>query len=283
MIAFLGMGLLGSNFVRALLKRGEAVNVWNRTAAKAQALEPDGARVFDDVAHAVRGAARVHLTLSDDAAVDGVLERAHAGFTRDAVIVDHSTTSADGVSARVERWEKRGVTYLHAPVFMGPQNALESTGFMVVSGERSRFESLKPALEPMTGKLIYAGEEPERAAGLKLIGNLFLMALTTGLADAFALGKALSIPPAEVEALFEWFKPGASVPTRMKRLLTADYAKPSWELAMARKDAGLMLEAAEKAQVPLTFVAPLAARMDRAIEEGHAHEDWTVFAKDVTR
>ena len=52
---------------------------------------------------------------------------------------------------------------------------------------------------------------------------------------------------------------------------------------MARKDARLMLEAAAKADVPLTLIPPLAARMDEALEKGHAHEDWTVFAKDVTR
>ena len=37
------MGLLGSNFVKALLKKGEQVNVWNRTHSRAQALEAFGA------------------------------------------------------------------------------------------------------------------------------------------------------------------------------------------------------------------------------------------------
>src|SRR6185369_12437277 len=57
MIAFLGTGLLGSGFVRALRGRGEAVNVWNRTAEKAKALEAHGAKAFGDPAEAVRGAA----------------------------------------------------------------------------------------------------------------------------------------------------------------------------------------------------------------------------------
>ena len=44
MIAYLGLGLLGTNFVRAMLRRGEAVRVWNRSAEKARALEAEGAK-----------------------------------------------------------------------------------------------------------------------------------------------------------------------------------------------------------------------------------------------
>src|SRR5579871_3276725 len=123
MIAFLGTGLLGANFTRALLRRGESVQVWNRTPAKARALEADGAKAFDDPADAVRGAARVHLTLSDDAAVDDVLERARPGFAPGVILVDHTSTAPSGTRARAQRWEERKVAFQHAPVFMGPQNA----------------------------------------------------------------------------------------------------------------------------------------------------------------
>src|SRR6478752_2174015 len=135
MIAFLGTGLLGANFVKALLKKGKAVQVWNRTASKASALEADGAKAFDEVAAAVKGAERIHLTLSDDRAVDETLEKASSGFMPGAVIIDHSTTSAGGVEARTRLWKERGLTYIHAPVFMGPPNALDGTGYMLISGD----------------------------------------------------------------------------------------------------------------------------------------------------
>jgi len=105
MIAFFGMGLLGSNFVRALRRRGEDVQVWNRTPGKASALEAEGARAFADPVLAVRGATRLHLTLSDDAAVDAVLEQVRPGLSPATVIVDHSTTSTQGtlvVDARLD-------------------------------------------------------------------------------------------------------------------------------------------------------------------------------------
>jgi 3-hydroxyisobutyrate dehydrogenase len=281
MIAFFGTGLLGSGFVRALRRRGEQVQVWNRTPAKARALEADGAVAFEDPAEAVRGARRLHLTLSDDTAVDEVLERARPGFSRDLVIVDHTTTSPTGTAARAARWAERALAFQHAPVFMGPQNALESTGIMLASGERARFDALAPELGKMTGKLVYLGPQPERAASFKLLGNMFLMFITTGLADVLSLAKAVGVKPEEAVGLFDEFNPGATVAARAKRMVDGDFARPSWELAMARKDARLMMEEAARGSVPLAVVPAIAAELDRWIARGHAHDDWTVIAKDA--
>jgi 3-hydroxyisobutyrate dehydrogenase len=281
MIAFFGMGLLGSNFVRALRRRGEDVHVWNRSAAKASALEGVGAAPFTDPADAVRGAARLHLTLSDDAAVDEVLERARPGFAPGVVIVDHTTTSATGTAARAERWKERGVAFQHAPVFMGPQNALDGTGIMLASGAEDRVESLRPALAAMTGKLVYLGPEPERAASFKLMGNLFLMFMTAGVAEVLTLAKALSVKPEDAATLFDVFNPGLTLGARVKRMVSAEFADPSWELSMARKDARLMLEEAARHGAPLPVLPSIAATMDRFIDRGHGHDDWTVIAKDA--
>ena len=281
MIAFFGMGLLGSGFVRAYRRRGEEVHVWNRSAEKARALEADGARAFADPAAAAEGAARVHLTLSDDAAVDEVLERARPGLSLGVVIVDHSTTSTTGTRARAERWAARGVEFLHAPVFMGPQNALEGTGIMLASGDPARVERLQPALSAMTGRLLYLGPEPERAASFKLLGNLFLMFMTAGAAEMLTLAKALDVKPADAAALFDAFNPGPSLPARLKRMTSGEFGAASWELAMARKDARLMLEEGERHGVPLPMLPAIAATMDRFLERGHAHDDWTVIASDA--
>ena len=281
MIAFYGMGLLGSNFVRALIQRGETVHVWNRTPERARALEAEGAVAFDDPAEAARGAARVHLTLSDDAAVDAVLERARPGFDGAVTVVDHTTTSRTGAAERVRRWDERGVAFQHAPVFMGPGNARESTGFMLASGDRARFDALEPELAKMTGKLLYLGPEPDRAAAFKLMGNLFLLTMTTGMVEMLSLAKAMGVGAAEAASLFDFVNFGATVPARIGRILEADFAHPSWELAMARKDARLMIQEADGARVPLAVIPAIAREMDRWIERGHAHDDWTVIARDA--
>jgi 3-hydroxyisobutyrate dehydrogenase len=282
-IAFLGTGLLGSGFVHAMRRRGEPVRVWNRTPAKARALEADGAVACADPLDAVRGAGRVHLCLSDDAVVDAVLERVGPGLAPGAVLVDHTTTSPAGTAARVARWAARGHHLQHAPVFMGPQQALESTGLMLVSGDPAHLAALAPALRPMTGKLVELGPDPARAAGMKLLGNLFLVSVTAGMIDMLTLARSLGISSADAAGLFDYFNPGTSLPARMQRILQCDHQKPSWELAMARKDARLMLEGAQGAPRPLTVVSAVAAEFDRWIDQGCGHLDWTVIARDVIR
>ena len=280
MKAFLGTGLLGANFVKAMLRRGDQVQVWNRTGAKAKALESDGAIAFEDIVDALKGAKLIHLTLKDDAAVNEVLAAASAGFAPGVILIDHTTTSAEGAVERTAKWKAMGFTYLHAPVFMGPPNALEGSGNMLVSGDQQVIRSVQAELEKMTGKLLNFGEESGKAAGIKLIGNLFLISMTAGLSDALALAKALNIDSSAIAELFASWNPGSGAPARLDKLRTGDFSKPSWELDMARKDAGLMMSAAHAKGVKLTVLPAVAAEMDDWIAKGHGAADWSIIAKD---
>src|SRR6185312_4879413 len=280
MKAFLGMGLLGSNFVRAMIKKGDEVQVWNRTASKAKALETYGAKAFDQAADAVRGADVVHITLKDDDSVNEVLETAASGLKPGAIIIDHTTTSKKGAIERTKAWKDRGFTYLHAPVFMGPPNALESTGVMLVSGDQAVIKNVEEDLSKMTGKLMNLGPEEGKAAGIKLIGNLFLLSMTAGLSDTLSLAKAQGIAADDVLELFSSWNPGAMVPARLKKIIEADFSSPSWELNMARKDAGLMLSAVEEGHEKLKVIPVVAAEMDKWIEKGHGNDDWTIITKE---
>lgn len=281
MVTFIGTGLLGSGFARAALKKGRETGVWNRTLDKAAALGKDGAKVFPALADAVKGATFVHLVLSDDDVVESVLREILPVLPEGVPIIDHTTTSVAGAKKRTAGLGEVGVFYQHAPVFMAPLNALESTGVMLLSGDKTRHEKLSSHLTPMTGKLVYLGSDAGRAAAMKLAGNLMLMAITTGLADAAAFLKAVDVPPQELENLFEHFNPGASVQPRTKRMLSGKYENPSWELRMARKDARLILAEAAGHEPALASVPNYAAIMDRFIEQGFADHDWTVVGREA--
>jgi len=280
MKAFLGIGLLGSNFVKAMRKRGDEVQVWNRTASRAKALEAEGAKAFENVTDAVKGADIIHLTLRDDESVDEVLNNAEAGLKPGALIVDHTTTSVDGAVARTKAWKAKGFTYLHAPVFMGPPNALESTGYMLVSGDQTAIKKAEPELSKMTGKLLNLGDPEGKAAGMKLAGNLFLQVMTVGISDMLSLAKGLGISGDEIQGLFSEWNPAAAMPARLKRILTGNFDQPSWELVMARKDSSLMMAEAEKTGAHLVAIPAIAAEMDKWIEKGYGNKDWSVMAKD---
>lgn len=274
MIAWLGTGLLGANFVAARHERGEKLSVWNRTAAKAAALAGI-ATVCATAREACVGAARIHLTLADDASVDDVL--AQAAPTAGQLVIDHSTTDPQKTLARKHAWAARGVTYVHAPVFMGPGNARDASGIMLTSGTRQELDALEPILATMTGKIVYLGERVDAAAIYKLCGNLFLMMLTGGVAEMLRLGKAHGVASTEIASLFDWFNPAAFAPSRAARMIAGDKKPASWELQMARKDARVMVESSGDA---LKLLPALIADMDRYIQSGHAKSDWTIFAKD---
>ncbi len=278
-IAFLGTGMMGSGFVRRLRANGHDVSVWNRSPAKAQSLAADGAVAFADPAAAVAGVGRIHLSLADDASVDGVLEPIAAAIPPGTWIVDHTTTAVTPTAERVARWDGRGRTFVHAPVFMGPSNALEGTGLMLVSGAQSRYDALLPALEKMTGTVAYMGAAPERAAAFKLFGNLTLLGLMGVLGDVNRLAHAVGIPTGEAFSLFQHFNPGATLPARAARIAGGQFTPASCEMAMARKDVRLMIEEAGRGGVELFVMPGVAALFDAAIARGEGALDAAAAAR----
>jgi 3-hydroxyisobutyrate dehydrogenase len=164
---------------------------------------------------------------------------------------------------------------------MGPQNARQATGTMLASGDRSVFEAVESALAKMTGRLLYLGPEAERAAKCKLLGNLFLIEMTTALSDAVAFATSQGVSIDQVRELFTAFNPATQVPARLRRIVDGKFDDPAWELVMARKDVRLMVEAARGTE--LTLVPSVAALMDKWIERGHAHDDWMVVATDSVK
>ena len=277
-IAFLGTGMLGSGFVQHLLATTGAVTVWNRTAARAAPLAEAGAKVAASPGEAASGAERIHLCLKDDAAVDEVLAAALADAPADAVIIDHTTTSAEGAAARGAKLAAEGRAFLHAPVFMSPAAARDGKGIMLCAGPSTVFARVDGALASMTGDLWYVGEDLHRAAGMKLVGNAMLIAIAAGVADTLAVGKGVGLSPGDAFSVLSRLKPGGAIDLRGKRMAAGDFAA-TFELAMARKDLALMLDAVGDA--PLAALRAIAGRADELVARGHGADDLGVLAVDT--
>jgi 3-hydroxyisobutyrate dehydrogenase len=278
-IAFFGAGLMGSGFVRRARANGLEVNVWNRNPAKADALQAVGAQAFTDLTAALAGVERIHLSLADDASVDAVLEPLAAAIPAGSWIVDHTTTAVRPTAERAARWEARGRTFVHAPVFMAPQNARDGTGLMLVSGAKARHDALLPALQQMTGNVLYLGEAPERAAAFKLFGNLTLLGILGVLGDVNRLAHAVGISTGDAFSLFKHFNPGQTLPARAARIEAGKDQPPSFEIAMARKDVRLMIEEAQRGGVELFVMPGVAAMFDAAIARGEGALDAAAAAR----
>jgi 3-hydroxyisobutyrate dehydrogenase-like beta-hydroxyacid dehydrogenase len=279
-VAFLGTGLLGAAFAEAAARRGDAVTAWNRSPDKVLALAPFGVRPAATPAEAVRGAARVHLVLKEDAVVDAVIAAARPGLAADAVVIDHSTTLPTLTAERAARLQAQGIRYLHCPVFMGPPAARSAQGFMVAAGPRAVFEAVRADLSRMTGRLEYLGERSDLAAADKLLGNAMIIGIWAVMADVLTLAKACNVAAEDAIRLLGALDINAAIARRGPGMAKGDFS-PSFELAMARKDVRLMLEMS--GDRPLAALPAVAARMDALMAAGHGARDASVMAIDALR
>ena len=279
-IALFGTGRLGSGMAERWLKGGNTVCVWNRTAGKARALEPFGAKAFEDPLAALEGAEIVHIILSDDAAVDGLLDRIVERIPRGTLVIDHTTTSPAGAAARSARGDKAGIEFLHAPVFMSPQAVREGTGLMLVCGPAERVKKAGDHLKKMTGEVWNVGEDPRHAAAFKLFGNAMIVTIVSGLSDVYAMARSVGVDPRDAHSLFSHFKASNSIDIRGKKMAAGDFA-PSFELTMARKDVRLMNEMADRGDIELHILPAIAERIDELIAKGLGDRDLGVMAIDA--
>jgi len=276
-IALLGTGLLGSGMVENLLAKGHPVRIWNRTRDKLAPLVKQGAIAAEDPASAVRGAARVHLVLAEDSAVDAVVAALQPGLGKDVAVLDHSTNLPAKVAARFTALRAKGVRYVPAPVFMSPGNAREAGGLMLLAGPQQEAEALQTELQPMTGKVWHVGERPDLAAVYKLAGNSLFFVLAGAMNDVLAMGRGNGVAADQMLKLFEVFKPGSALSFIGQRVMAAGDGPASFELSMARKDTRLMIETAGKSR--LMLLPAIAAAMDQAIANGLGSADFAAFTK----
>ncbi len=279
-IAFLGTGLLGAAFAEAAATRGDTVTAWNRTADKVQALARFGVQPAATPADAVRGAARVHLVLKDDAVVEEVIAAARPALATGAVIVDHTTTLPALTAQRAQRLAAEGIRYLHCPVFMGPPAARKALGSMLACGPRPLFDSVRDELAKMTGKIEYLGERSDLAAVNKLFGNAMIIGMSAVIADILTIAQASNVPAADAIKLLGLLDLNAVAAGRGGNMAKGNFT-PTFELSMARKDVRLMLEAC--GERPMAALPGIAARMDQLIAAGHGAQDPGVLAIDAVK
>ncbi|MBY0465563.1 MAG: NAD(P)-binding domain-containing protein, partial [Burkholderiales bacterium] len=128
-IALLGIGMMGMPMARRLCASGYRVHVWNRTPAKAEALQAHGAQAFALPADAVRGAHMVITMLQDGPTVESVLfkQGAATGLQPGTLVVDMSSIQPREARDHAARLAALSVDCLDAPVSGGTVGAEAGT------------------------------------------------------------------------------------------------------------------------------------------------------------
>jgi 3-hydroxyisobutyrate dehydrogenase len=248
-----------------LAAAGLEVRVWNRTPDKARSVE--GATAFENAAEAVDGADFVLTMLSDGHAVEEVVADLDFGG---ATWLQMSTV---GIVANERLMEIAGSTpFVDAPVVGTKQPAEKGELTILASGPRDARSQAKPVFEAVGARTIELGGAGE-GTRLKLVINSWLVILVEGLAETIALSEALGIDPSRFLETIEGGPTGPPYAQLKGRMMIAREFDPAFSLALARKDAALVLEAAERHGFDAALVDVVVSKMDRAIAAGHGDED----------
>ena len=257
---------MGTPMAANLARAGRAVAVWNRTPAKAQGL---GAEVAETPAAAARSAEAIGIVVTDDQAVESVLEGPDgvlAGLEPGALVVDLTTTSVASKRRSAERVRAAGGRFVDSPVFGSRPQAEQGALWAVVGADEADLADVEDA-----------------GAAVKLAGNLLLFSMLNGLAEAIAFTEAHGIDPAHlVEVVGRTGFRSPYFDVKGKQMMEGDYA-PRFAVDNAVKDLRLIVEAAEAVGLRLTSSEATKALFEETSAAGFGAEDMTALVKALRR
>ena len=250
----LGTGTMGAPMARNLARAGHEVRAWNRTPERARALSEDGVQVTDGPERAVRGAEIALTMLSDTDSVLATMQRGlGAGAAPGVVWAQMSTLGLTGIERCAALAADKGVALVDAPV-LGTKAPAEAGELIVLAaGPADAVERCAPVFAAV-GKQTVRLAGADGATRLKLVLNHWILGLVENVAETIGLAEGLGVDPRQ------WLATIAGGPldvayAQLKGKAILDRAlEPSFRLALARKDAGLVLDAAARHDVEAALV-----------------------------
>ncbi len=278
-LAWIGIGAMGLPMSRRLAAAGHALRVYDRDQAR-RALAADvlNLQVRDTVADALRGARTVFTMVFDDAALEAVADAAAEHLARGSLLVDMSTVSP-AASARVaQRLQAKGIGLLRAPVSGSVMLAESGALTVFASGERADFDRVAPLLAALSQQQHFVGDG-EAARVVKLAINLMVVASTSLIGEALALGEAQGVERAVlVDALNASIVGSRHFQSRADSLKTRRYGNAG-PLDLVAKDLDLALALADAARLPLPLTTQVRGHVDALQREGAGRTEVSVLAE----
>lgn len=198
-VAFLGLGVIGYPMAGHLQRAGFDVCVYNRTQAKAEQWQQEyGGRFAATPREAAQEADAVLTCVGNDNDVRSVIfgdQGALAGMSQGAILIDHTTTSADLARELDQAVKEKGVSFIDAPVSGGQAGAENAKLTFMCGGEPTDFERAIPLFEAMGQRWRRIG--PAGSGQLcKMVNQICIAGLLQGLAEGIRFGQeaGLSIP-----------------------------------------------------------------------------------------
>ena len=265
-IAFVGLGVMGSHMARHLRAAGHDVSVFNRTQEKAVAwVRDNGGTLASSPAEAARGAAVAITMVSADCDVHEVVlgDRGLArGLRKGAVVVDHSTTSANIAVAVHRALGERGVEFVDAPVSGGEAGAKNGQLSIMMGGSAQACRTVEPVMSAYA-KIARRVGPSGSGQHAKMVNQICIAGLVQALSEGLAFGQTIGL---DMDAVLEVVSKGAAqswqMDNRAKTMLERSFDF-GFAVDLMRKDLGICLDEAKRVGI----VLPVAALVDRFYSE----------------
>lgn len=270
-VSLLGTGIMGSPMARNIASAGHDVVVWNRTRETAEAT---GLELAGSPADAARGADAVVTTLTDADAVEQVI--------RDALPVEGVWVQMSTVGLECDRLAalaaEAGIAFVDAPVVGTKEPAERGELIVLASGPDEVLDLVAPLFDAIGRRTLRLGDAG-RGSRFKLVVNSWLLTLVEGLAETIALAETLGFRAEDFLAAIDGGPLDVPYAQLKGKQMAAREYPPSFPVRLALKDARLVVRAAANWGVELPFAEAAAARMQRALDEGHGDEDMAAVAE----
>ncbi|QIN81674.1 NAD-binding protein [Rubrobacter tropicus] len=272
-VALLGTGIMGAAMARNLLKAGMEVRAWNRSAEKAEPLAEDGATVAEDPAEAASGADFLLTMLSDADVIESVVgEGALSVLAEGAVWLQMSTVGEEGSERLARLAAENNVAFVDAPVLGTKAPAEQGQLVVLASGPEDVRDECEPVFDAVGGKTVWLGGAGE-GSRLKLVVNNWIVGLLGVLAETISFARATGVDPQKFLETIEGGPLGLPYAQMKGSMMIEEDYPTSFSAKLARKDAGLVLDAAARKGLDMTVAAAVAAHFDEAIASGHGDDD----------
>ncbi|MFP6830040.1 MAG: NAD(P)-dependent oxidoreductase [Gammaproteobacteria bacterium] len=273
-LGFLGLGKMGAGMAARLLDTGHTVTVWNRTAARTEALEAAGAEVATVPADVVTRSELIISMLHDDQAAYDVYSGTNGLLSVPAgekLFIDMSTLRPEAARDLAERCSAKGAAFIDAPVSGTVGPARTGRLMALVGGSEANLERARPTLEALTRRIVHAGPVGNGSL-LKLVLNLPLAVYWQSLAEALALGHSGGLA---LDTMLDAVSDSGGALSALSHkisMIIDDSADVAFDIATMEKDARAILAVGAEfgIQMPTTTAALTAYSSAHAAGLGSA-------------
>jgi 3-hydroxyisobutyrate dehydrogenase-like beta-hydroxyacid dehydrogenase len=252
-VGLIGLGFMGLPMGRNLLKAGFPLMVWNRTRAKAEQLEKEGAKVANSPREVAADSDVTFTIVSDPPALEQVLwgePGALAGLRKGSVLIDSSTVSPALARRVSQACAERGADFLDAPVTGGTWGAEKGELVFMVGGKKEVLDRVEPVLQAVGKRFFLLG--PNGAGQtVKLAMNLILALEVEALAEGLELVTRAGVAGERlIEVLQSSMGRAPVLDVKAPVILKRDFT-PSFPLRLMLKDVGLAMDLAKENGIEL--------------------------------